>query len=138
MYLILKCNCEASFVAKVWTRILLKTNIHKLAQIATGSMRYWKWLTVNKDSSKWEKEALDIWMSPFCRKWDVKNIISIRIKIFSRQVHVRDIIGHHLKRMLTYSAFQSINHIWWFFLQQLIIKSIWYKYSSLIHSVYDS
>ena len=55
-------------------------------------------LPINENSSEWKEETLDVRVSPLRGEGDVEDVVAIWIQIFSRQVDVRNVIGHHLEK----------------------------------------
>ena len=56
-------------------------------------------LPVDEDATEREEQALDVSNSPFGRKRDVKDVVAVRFQVLPGQVHVRDVVGHHLEAM---------------------------------------
>ena len=56
-------------------------------------------LPVDEDATEWEEQALDVSNGPFGRKRDVEDVVAVRFQVLPGQVHVRDVVGHHLEAM---------------------------------------
>ena len=55
-------------------------------------------IPVDEDATEWEEDTLDVGVCPIGREGDVKNVVAIRLQVFAGQVHVWDVIGHHLRQ----------------------------------------
>ena len=56
-------------------------------------------LPVDEDATEREEQALDVSNGPFGRKRDVEDVVAVRFQVLPGQVHVRDVVGHHLEAM---------------------------------------
>jgi hypothetical protein len=55
-------------------------------------------IPVDEDATEWKEDTLDVGVCPIGREGDVKNVVAIRLQVFAGQVHIWDVIRHHLRR----------------------------------------
>jgi hypothetical protein len=62
-------------------------------------------LPINEHSSERKEETLNVRVSPLRGEGYVEDVVAIWIQVFSRQVDVRNVIGHHLEKKIRFSLF---------------------------------